>query len=721
VRGFRFGSWGGRRRRPALALAAGGAFAVLAGTPGSPAAAGEPSPIPAAAGPGASAPPAPAAPALAPPAVGPARGAPLRVLSGDVLPGLAALRDSGAPDPSTSVHVGVGLADPDPAGEAAAIQALYRPGDPHFHRFLTPGEVARRFGEPRAVVDRLTTWLSGGGLRVTHLAASGDFVQATGSVAQVERLFRTTLRTYTADGSTFSANRTAPSVPAGLPVISVMGLDSRQRFHTFRHRPRPGPVPEAAAAGGIKTGQLSPQELWDVYHQPPDNLGQGATMAIIGAGQVETVIADLRTFESRHSFPRMLTRVHYVGAGPHDDGTGTAEWDLDSQASSGMAPLARREDFYFASSLADADVATGLSAWVSDPTGPLQASASFGECETDPLNPVISDPALDPVNPDQNPRAQYGTELGDNLQPVAEQILAQGVLQGKTLFVSTGDTGSSCPVLVLPGVSAGNGVLNQAVPLTNYPASSRFAVGVGGTVLYTDGSATHPQRSVEYAWPFTGGGSTLLIPAPEWQAPTAGDGIPCLADSAGRTSATGQRCRGIPDITAISGDAVGNGYTVIVDGRDVPGGGTSLSAPLWLGMWARIQAASPHPGGNGFANPALYAAGNDPARAARDFHDVTVGANGAYVARPGWDYVSGFGSPDVANLMLDLDGRTQPLKVSPATLAPPPQNALPPPEGVAAVTRAVGDLLGALPAPSGGLARLEAIRTRWAGRSTRPR
>jgi pseudomonalisin len=368
----------------------------------------------------------------------------MRVLSIDVLPGLAALPSLGAPDPATVIHIGVGLADGDPAGEAAMIHAVYDPRSPLFHHFLTPAQAAARFGVAPAVRDRLVSWLTGGGLEVTHVAAGGDFVQATGTVARVEQLFRTQLRTYTWKGETFYANRTAPSFPAELPVISVMGLNSLQRFHTFQHGA--GFVP---TAGGVKTGQLSPQELWAVYHQPAENLGQGETMAIFGDGQVETVIADLRTFESRHGFPRALIRVHYVGAGPHDDSSGTAEWDLDSQASTGMAPLVRREDFYFASSLADADVATDFSAWVGDPTAPRQASASFGECETGPLNPIISNPALDPVNPDQNPKAQYGTELGDNLQPVAEQILAQGVLQGKTLFPrsppATACSTRSCP------------------------------------------------------------------------------------------------------------------------------------------------------------------------------------------------------------------------------------------------------------------------------------
>jgi pseudomonalisin len=682
-----------RPPRVPLALVAGSATALLGGGPAL-AAGSLPPPLPGLAVP---------APAL--PSLGVDTSA-LRVLGSGVLPGISGLAGTGAPDPGTVVHVGVGLAHPDPAGEAATLRALYDPASPLLHHFLTPEQVAQRFGVAPAVRDALTGWLGRGGLSVAHVGGAGDYVQATGTVAQVERLFHTTLATYTAKGQSFYANRTAPSVPAGLPVISVIGLNSLQRFHPFTRT-----SPAATAASGLKTGQLDPQDLWSVYHQPSENLGQGTTMAIFGAGQVETVINDLRTFETRHNFPQTVTRVHFVGAGPHDDSSGTAEWDLDSQAATGMAPMARELHYYFASSLADADVAAGFSSWVSDPQGPLQANASFGECETGPLNPVISNPALDPVNPDQNPKAQYGTELGNNLQPVAEQILAQGVLEGRTLFVSTGDTGSSCPAVVLPATGAGNGVLNQAVPFTNYPASSQYAVGVGGTVLYTDG-ASSPQRSLEYAWPFTGGGSALLIPSPAWQRATRNNSVPCLVDTSGRPTNTGQPCRGIPDVTAISGDAVSNGYTVIVNGRDFPGGGTSLSSPLWMGMWARIQAASTNPRGNGFADPALYAIGNDPVRAARDFHDVTVGANGAYVATSGWDYVSGFGSPDVTNLMRDIDGRTLPVTASPNGTGPPAPRAVPPSEGVAAITDQVAGLVAQLPIPHGAAARPAAVPAR---------
>ena len=209
-------------------------------------------------------------------------------------------------------------------------------------------------------------------------------------------------------------------------------------------------------------------------------------------------------------------------------------------------------------------------------------NASFGECETDPLNPVVGNPALQPTNPPTQ-------GLGNNLEPVSEPILRQAVMQGRTLFASTGDTGSSCPVVILPVIGAGNGILNQAVPLLGYPAASPYTVGVGGTVLYTDGNQP-ASRVLERAWEFTGGGTSIFITAPDYQ-----QGVPniigrCVSTFDGTPDNSGMLCRGIPDVAAISGDVVSNGYDIVVNGQSgFAGGGTSLSSPVWAGMWTRIR------------------------------------------------------------------------------------------------------------------------------------
>jgi len=248
------------------------------------------------------------------------------------------------------------------------------------------------------------------------------------------------------------------------------------------------------------------------------------------------------------------------------------------------------------------------------------------------------------------PGRQQG--LGNNSDATWTQILRQAALEGKTLFASTGDTGSSCPVASLPVIGAGNGVLNQGVPITNAPASLPYVVGVGGTVLYTNGSG---QRSREYGWAFSGGGSTLFHGEPSYQDHTPGLTVDCVTVST--------VCRGIPDVSAQSGDAVSNGYSIISNGGAAIGDGTSLSSPLWEGMWARVQSAAPSSKGNGFADYALYRVGKDPASYARDYFDVsstdlTTGApavSGIYATLPGWDYVTGWGTPKVAGLICDID------------------------------------------------------------------
>src|SRR5205085_5163795 len=150
------------------------------------------------------------------------------------------------------------------------------------------------------------------------------------------------------------------------------------------------------------------------------------------------------------------------------------EWDLDTQASTGMAPNVASESLYFARTNTDKDVYASWVAWVNDKKAPLQASASYGECENIPNTSAVS---------------------SDGLETPGDKLLKQAAIEGRTLFASTGDTGSSCPI-----VPAGtNGAATQVWPGLNYPSASPYAVAVGGTDLNSDG-ANPPQRLSETAW-----------------------------------------------------------------------------------------------------------------------------------------------------------------------------------------------------------------------------
>ncbi|MDA8039866.1 MAG: S53 family serine peptidase [Actinomycetota bacterium] len=587
------------------------------------------------------------------------------VLKLDVLPGLPLLMPS-QPSPSTVLHIGIGLSEPNGAAENAYVASLYNPRRPDYHHFLTPMQFDAAFGVPRATVEAVQRWLIGGHLQVTETAGAGNWIQASGTVARIDSLMHVAIFRYTSKGVSFLANAGGPRVPAGDSIESVVGLNTLQRF-SIPKTITGLPTGSSPGLGCNPSCYYTPQQLWSMYDLPSSDQGQGMTMGVFGEGRSSDVIANLRDFEKTMKLPQIPVTVRDVGKGPFSDDSGQIEWDLDTQASTGMAPEVKSETLYFASSLLDADVETELAAWVSDKNGPLQMNASFGECETNPANQLWNA---------EPPAVGQFVGDGDNLEPIAEKTLEQATIEGRTLFAAAGDTGSSCPFAALPVIGAGNGIVNQGQPMLNYPCASDYAVCVGGTVLYSNGATKHPQRDLEYSWPYTGGGSSGFIAEPPWQKKVSAIDHPCLVSPSGTQYPSGTICRGAPDVAAMSGDILTNGYDIYANGAATTEGGTSLSSPLWMGMWTRVQSAAKSP--LGFANPLLYAVGNNPSEYAKDFYDITIGTNGLYQAGTGWDYTSGWGVPVVANLMKTLDGKLTPTKdVGPGPVKAPKPPACP--------------------------------------------
>jgi pseudomonalisin len=582
-----------------------------------------------------------------------------RVLVANVPRGLVQAQRTGAPPADQRMRVGFVLAHPHPDGEDALLRGLFDRRSPDYHRFLTPAQYAQRFGVPASTQQDVRAWLTGGGLRVDHVTGAGDYFLASGTVAQVQGLLKTTIGRYQAGGTTFDANDTPPSVPRALPIYAVLGLDTTRRHRTMAQI--------SGTQGTPNTGAQSPEELRSVYEHPAGITGQGTSVAILGNGATDSVIADLHAFDAEHRLPALPVEVVHVPAnGDFSDTSGNTEWNIDMQAIHGMAPGISREVLYFAPSLADSELTAALGAWVNDPNGPPIMNASLGECEEIPvLNPILNNPLLDPINGNNNPDAlPVSQAVSQASQPATTQLLQQAVMEGRSFFAASGDNGSSCTI-AYPGA---NGVANEGVPLTSDPANTPFTTGVGGTVLYSD--ANEPAgRAVERAWEFSGGNSSPFIRAPDYQQGVGNLNRPCVTDRDGQPSNTGRLCRGVPDVAALSGDAVSNGYTIVSDGKDAGGGGTSLSSPLWAGMWADILSTAPPGATYGFANSAIYAIAKDPRRYAAAFHDITVGANGLNPAQTGYDYVTGFGVPRLAGLIAQVQAVTGIAGRAPATAA----------------------------------------------------
>jgi subtilase family serine protease len=541
---------------------------------------------------------------------------------------------------TTVLTVGVSLPPADGAGEEAAATAVNDRQNPQFHQYYTPASWQQRFALPATASDPLVQRYTADGLQVVYSSPTRDFFDFTGTVAQIDQAFQVHIRSYTgALGGTFYANAEPPTVAAA--VDAVTGLSDLAAHTGNQTLCSPG------TSGMICVGTLEYTDLWAVYNLPPAITGVGQKIAIIGTGDSGGPTNDLHKYETDRHLPLVPTVCH-PASGNNCLSTATAdtgnegEWALDSESSTAMAPSVTELDYYMTPGLGDA---ASFSLWANDSSGPLQGNASFGGCES--LN------------------AEIGVVIAQS------PIFAQLAGEGRTLFASTGDTGGSCTVVT------GNGIVNTIAPQVEWPAASRWVIGVGGTILYTDNNghrATLPSGPGEFAWTHTGGGTSISQPEQPWQQPIGVVLGQCTINEDGTPRTSPVPCRGIPDVAAMSGDITVNaggdsfadveGGTDSGPGSDTADGGTSLSSPLWCGMWARMESAS-STGSLGFAAPALYGIGLDPVKDVSDFYDVTQGDNGQFpaIARnnnpgapdpSGWDYVSGFGTPDITRLVNDL-------------------------------------------------------------------
>src|SRR5262249_52989200 len=157
-----------------------------------------------------------------------------------------------------------------------------------------------------------------------------------------------------------------------------------------------------------------------------------------------------------------------------------------------------------------------------------------------------------------------------------------------------------------------------------YPAASPWVVAVGGTrVNRSNGDFTN-----ETGWSGSGGGFSVFEPRPFFQ--------DAIQDIVGEV-------RGVPefsyDADPASGASVYNTSTASCGANQwFVVGGTSLSAPAMAGV---VNAAGKFKKGSQQENNIVYQnLGNSDA-----YTDITSGRAGQFTAGPGWDFVTGVGTP----------------------------------------------------------------------------
>jgi hypothetical protein len=180
-----------------------------------------------------------------------------------------------------------------------------------------------------------------------------------------------------------------------------------------------------------------------------------------------------------------------------------------------------------------------------------------------------------------------------------------------------------------------------------WPSISTHVVGVGGTTLTTD---TNGDYEGESAWSDTGGGLSADLSAPSYQSGLV------ISNGSATISAGGKRAG--PDVAFDANPSSGvSVYSAYGFGGWVQVGGTSMGAPQWAGIMAIIDQGVTLDGGtdlNGYTQtlPQLYQLSSS------DFHDITTGSNNQYSAGPGFDLVTGRGTPVANKLIADMSGNT---------------------------------------------------------------
>jgi hypothetical protein len=229
----------------------------------------------------------------------------------------------------------------------------------------------------------------------------------------------------------------------------------------------------------------------------------------------------------------VYSAVSPSGCGPTDAGCGTSELLADVAAAMGMAPGARIEIYesHMDSNSFPVDMDTAIIDLASSYNRAV-LSISLGYCED-------------------------GISSSD--AAYIDRFASVSLLYGISIFASTGDTGSAC--------------FGSDWNTINAPADSPHVVAVGGTKLNVNSKNGYVSESW---WNCCGGAGGF------------GTSVYFSELSHQKTWYPGAAGRSVPDVSAEAAPSV----VICQPDCSYLAGGTSVSAPLWAGVWALLEQAS---------------------------------------------------------------------------------------------------------------------------------
>ena len=558
--------------------------------------------------------------------------------------------DNGPADPTTLITVTAWLKLHNENQLDQLVQRLYDKKSPTFHQWMTQDQFNASFSPSAQEVNAVQNFFGAHGLAVIDTAENNFYVKAQGTVGQVEQTFHTQIHNFTLNGVAHRSNTGDPAgndasfgliaavtgmddlgfepafamplEPDGLPAPMIpLGTSPDGRFFesqcftgvqtkTFPSNATSTTVPQATYTGSVygapitntQLGHLpscgyQPSDLQTAYNMKPlyaQGLdGSGETVVIVDAYGSATIEQDAELFSQVYHLPDITpSNLQIPKAGglvnnPHGVARNWAiETTLDVEWVHALAPKANIA-LVLATDHSSLDEAINYA--VLHHLGNT-ISNSWSSIE------IFGNPAThDRVN----------------------RILQMAAAKGIDVNFASGDFGDETPRI---GITA-----------VDFPASSPFATGIGGTSL-----ALNPDHTIQFQ---TGWGTNLTRlanPVSTHSSPVipplifgfqfgAGGGTSAeFAKPAFQASLPGN-ARLIPDISMLADPETGGEFIETFNGVPSVGviGGTSLATPLFSAVMAiAAQKAGHH--GLGQAAALVY---NLPGGAISDIVPVSAPTN----------------------------------------------------------------------------------------------
>jgi hypothetical protein len=599
-------------------------------------------------------------------------------IAGSHPPATRSMQDSGRVSSGTQLPGMSIVLSRTPAQEVdlqSLIAAQHDPTSTQYHQWLTPDQFAARFGVANSDIAQVESWLQQQGFAIDGVSRSKNRITFSGTVGQAEAAFGTEIHNYTSGTQTHFAPSTDISIPSALASVvqTVTNLSSfRPKPHLRVSPTRANPQPNFTSG---QTGSyfLTPGDVATIYDITASYnsgyTGTGQSIALVGQSSI--LQSDVTNFQTAAGLPvKNPTMVLVPSSGSSTTYSGDeAESDLDVEYSGAIGKGASIY-FIYVGNNQNYSVWNSIQYAVDTRIAPI-ISTSYGDCETDMAS------------------SDYTSLNG---------ILAQAAAQGQSVVAAAGDNGSpDC---------FGDTTLSssqQMAPAVDFPASSQYVTGMGGTEFptadVTVGNTTYWAQAVgsdvsnsalsyipEQIWnddttcvqfvsagglPLCsgGGGVSALTARPSWQTGVPGipSGtyrlVPDISLDASAINAPYLFCSSDSQSTGINGSC-SNGFRDSSNQYLTTAGGTSFDAPIFAGMLSIINQKT-NSTGQGVINSTLYSLASNAATYAAAFHDITSGNNectagstycnsagsSAYVATTGYDEASGLGSLDFNQLL----------------------------------------------------------------------